>query len=545
MAHLKADVLIIGGGATGTGLARDLALRGVQCILVEKEDINAGASGRNHGLLHSGARYVCSDQEAARECREEGELIKQLAPHCVENTGGLFAAVEGDDESYVADFPKLCTECGIPAKSLDIRDAREMEPELSENLIGAYMVEDASIDPFMLSLENIGHAQRLGSTYMRHLKVVGFRRSKNQIQSVQLKNTLTGKETTIEADHVVNAAGVWAGEIAGLADINIDMVYSKGTLLITQNRITQRVINRLRKASDADILVPGGTVSIIGTTSTRTDDLDNIFPTVKEVDFIIKEGEAMLPVLRNTRYIRAYSGVRPLVKLESASDDRDVSRGYTLIDHTKNGLENFITITGGKLTTYRLMAEKTADMVCQHFGVSAPCKTRTEPFPSSEHGKWTEPGFAPRKWMQKNDPSDILLCECEMVSESAVDDIIASLANQHKRPDLCSIGLRSRVGKGPCQGTFCSLRIASYMYDQGYLVRDHGVGALREFLRKRWRGQRPLLWDTHLVQAELQEAMHCGFFGLELESSKKSGGFYEHVQVSDQANGQVSDQTSN
>jgi len=521
MTLLKTDVLIIGGGATGTGLARDLALRGIECVLVEKEDINAGASGRNHGLLHSGARYVSSDQEAAKECREEGDLIKKLAPHCVENTGGLFVAVRGDDESYVSDFPGWCTDCGIPATLLDISEARETEPELSEKLLAAYRVEDASIDPFMLSLENIAHAQKLGSSYLRHMKVVGFDKSGNRIRTISLRNTFSGKQTLVEADQVVNAAGAWAGEIAALADIKINMIYSKGTLLVTQNRISRQVINRLRKPSDADILVPGGTVSIIGTTSRRTEHLDDLFPTVREVDYIIQQGEEMLPVLKKTRYIRAYSGVRPLVYSESGDDDRNVSRGFTLIDHTKDGLENFISITGGKLTTFRLMAEKTADIVCRHLGVSNPCKTRTEPFLRTDQGRWTEPGLAPREWMKKNDPSDVLLCECEMVSESAVDNIIASLAQHRKRPDLCSIGLRSRVGKGPCQGTFCSLRIAAYMYDKGYFLARQGKGALREFLQKRWRGQRPLLWNTHLAQAELQEAIHCGFLGLELELSEK------------------------
>ena len=102
---MKTQVLVIGGGATGTGLVRDLAMRGVSCILVEKRDINAGASGGNHGLLHSGCRYVASDQSAAIECREERELIKRLAPQCIEDTGGLFVAVQGDDEKYIADFP--------------------------------------------------------------------------------------------------------------------------------------------------------------------------------------------------------------------------------------------------------------------------------------------------------------------------------------------------------------------------------------------------------------------------------------------------------
>ena len=93
--QLETQVLIIGGGVTGTGLARDLALRGVGCLLVEKQDINAGASGGTHGLLHSGARYILSDPASARECRDEGSIIKRLAPQCVEETGGLFVAVEG------------------------------------------------------------------------------------------------------------------------------------------------------------------------------------------------------------------------------------------------------------------------------------------------------------------------------------------------------------------------------------------------------------------------------------------------------------------
>ncbi len=89
MKNLKAQVLIIGAGITGAGVARDLALRGVHCIVVEEGDINSGASGANHGLLHSGARYVSSDQGSAIECREEGQLLKRLAPHCIEDTGGL------------------------------------------------------------------------------------------------------------------------------------------------------------------------------------------------------------------------------------------------------------------------------------------------------------------------------------------------------------------------------------------------------------------------------------------------------------------------
>jgi glycerol-3-phosphate dehydrogenase len=513
---LETQVLIIGGGATGTGLARDLALRGVQCILAEKGDINDGASGANHGLLHSGARYVSSDPGSAEECREEAKLLKRLAPHCIEDTGGLFVAVEGDDERYVGDFPHLCSGCNIPVQALDIKEAREIEPALSEKLISAYAVEDASIDPFKLSMENISQAQALGCTLHRYTKVTGFEKSNKHIRATRLLNMLTGEAFIIEAEQVVNATGAWAGVIAGLADVTIHMLYSKGSLLITHNRIAERVVNRLRPSSDADILVPGGTVSILGTTSVRIETLENIYPTVKEVDFILGEGSAMLPVLETTRYIRAYAGVRPLVGSQPSGDDRGVSRGFALLDHSEDGLENFVTITGGKLTTYRLMAEKTADLVCRRLGVPNPCLTRTQPLPSTQPARWTEPGLAPKLWLKHHDPEDLLLCECEMVPKSAVDTIIDSIHEQKGRPDLKAIALRSRIGKGACQGTFCGVRVTAYMYDRGEVDSDQCLNDLREFLGKRWRGQHPILWDRQLIQAELEEAMHCGFFGLEL-----------------------------
>lgn len=518
---LETEVLIIGGGATGTGLARDLALRGIHCLVVEKGDINAGASGGNHGLLHSGARYVLSDPAAARECREEGALLKQMAAHCIEDTGGLFTAVEGDDENYIADFPSLCAEAGIPARRMDVKEAREAEPALSEKTIAVYQVEDASIDPFKLSLDNMAHARTLGSSLLLFSRVTAFNIEGNRIQSVMVTDTATGRETRIRAEVVVSAAGAWADLIAAMCGIEIHMVYSKGSLLVTPYRLAQRVINRLRKASDADILVPGGNVSILGTTSLRVDSPDGIYPKVDEVEYIIREGAAMVPTLESTRYIRAYSGVRPLVSSGKTGDDRAVSRGFNLVEHQEDGIENFITITGGKLTTYRLMAEKAADLVCKHLDCTEPCRTGTVPLPDLSEARWTDPASASKTWVRQKDPEDILLCECEMVPKSVVDAIVSSIQEQNQHTRLTTIALRSRVGKGPCQGTFCSLRIAAYLYDRHVFNQDQGLDEIRNFLQERWRGQRPLLWDSLLAQSELQEAMHCGMFGLELEAGER------------------------
>ena len=392
---LNTQVLIIGGGATGTGLARDLALRGINCVLAEYRDINAGASGANHGLLHSGGRYVFADQQSAKECRQEGKLLKNLAPHCIEDTGGLFIAVEGDDEKYVADFPHLCSQCNIQVQPVDVREARELEPVLSDKLIAAYMVADASIDPFKLSMENISQAQELGCTLLRFTKVVGFEKSNHKIRTTRLQNIITGEKLVIEAEQVINATGAWAGVVAGLAGATIDIIYSKGSLIVTHNRITNRVVNRLRPSASADILVPGGTVSILGTTSIRIDDLDQIYPTVAEVDDMVGEAVKMIPALETVRYIRAYAGVRPLVGSRSASDDRGVSRSFALIDHSEDGLENFTTISGGKLTTFRLMAELTMDKVCEQLGVDRACTTAETPVPGVDQDQPRHPVRVP------------------------------------------------------------------------------------------------------------------------------------------------------
>ncbi len=517
MKVIETQVLILGGGATGTGLARDLALRGVPCLLAERRDINAGASGGNHGLLHSGARYVASDAEAAIECREEGEILKRLAPQCIENTGGLFVAVEGDNEQYVADFEAMCKSSTVPTRELTLEEARAMEPVLSDKLIAAYETEDGAVDPFMLSLDNLAQVIDKGGQYQRNAELVDFVLENGKIKRSIFLDRGTGEKFEVVAEVVVNATGAWAGLIAAKAGAKINILYSSGSLLVTQDRLTKRVVNRLRKAADSDILVPGGTVSVLGTTSVTIDHPDHCRPSVAESSAIIDDAKAMIPLLETTRYIRAYAGVRPLVLLGDSGDARNVSRNFSLIDHARDAVDNFITITGGKLTTYRLMAERTADMVCAKLGVKAACTTRTEPLPASTMGRWTEPGLGPKSWIQERNEDDLILCECEMVSRNTINTIVKNMEGQHGNSLLTSIGLRSRVGKGPCQGGFCGLRVTGHLYDEGLMAGGQGLFEMRSFTERRWRGFSPMLWGLPMVQADLQEALYCGALDLELD----------------------------
>jgi glycerol-3-phosphate dehydrogenase len=512
---LDTQVLIIGGGATGTAVARDLALRGVACVVVERDDINAGASGRNHGLLHSGARYVANDAEAAAQCQTEGSLLKHIAPQCVDDTGGYFVAVAGDDETYVADFPSLCARAGITTRAVDVADARHLEPALSGQTIAVYEVNDASVDPFKLSFVMMAEAKSKGARLLRRTAVADFARTGARLIAARLRNTLTGEETQIHADVIVNAGGAWARDIARLAGAAVPMLYSKGTLIVTHSRVAHRAINRLRKPSDADIIMPGGTVSIVGTTSISIPDLADVRPTVAEVDLIIDETSTMVPALRDMRYVRAYAGVRALISEGPAADGRAVSRGFALIDHERDGVQNLITIAGGKLTTCRLMAEKTADLVCERLGVSAKCLTRTVRLTPTVACAWTEPGLAPRNWMRAHAADDSLLCECEMVPKSVIDSIAREIRLEPRGMVLADLALRSRLGKGACQGTFCAVRAIAHLYDRGEVRADAGLHECIQFFRERWRGQQAVLWGEQLAQAELAEAIHCGLFGEE------------------------------
>ena len=519
---LKTDVLIIGGGVTGTGLARDLAFRGISSIVLEKDMINSGASGRNHGLLHSGARYVSSDLVSAMECKKEADILKKIAPHCIEETGGLYVATRNDKEDYISLFPQLCKKAGIPCQKLTVQQALELEPRLSNEIVAAFRVEDASVDPFHISLENMNQAIEYGARYFSRCKVTKFITASRFIQKVMAKDLLNKRLFEIESNIVVNAAGAWAGEIAKLAGIHMSMIYSKGTLLITHNRITNHVINRLRIPSDGDILVPGGTVSIFGTTSMRIDCLEKIRPSIEETDMLVKEAKAIVPALENTRFIRAYAGVRPLIGEEgsdqsSSGDDRSVSRGFVLMDHEAQKIDNFITITGGKMTTFRLMAEKTANLVAKKLKNTKECRTAGKPLLSKAPSQMTEAGMSFRIWAKKGEKDDITMCECEMISKNQFKQLISWLKKNKNKADLNALRIHSRLGKGACQGTFCCQRVTGFMYDENYLKEDEGIYNIKDLLHERFVGQRSVLWGDQLSQAELCEALYCGFYGLELE----------------------------
>ena len=308
---IKTDVIIIGGGATGCGIARDLALRGIPHCLVEKGDFAAGATGACHGLLHSGGRYAVTDPIAARECYEENLILRRIGRKCVEQTGGLFVRLPGDSKRFRELFLRSCEEVGIPTEVISSTKALDLVPNLNPEIEEAIKVPDCSIDPFRLCMLNIRTSQLQGNIIFTRHKVTEFIKSHGRCVGIKVADQATGEIREIHGNIIVNATGAWANMIASLAGGEVPMTLVKGSLVITNHRLTNMVINRLRQPSDGDIIVPNEAVCLAGTTSLAVENPDKIGIESKEVDTIISEAGTMIPHFNNTRIIRAFSGVRP------------------------------------------------------------------------------------------------------------------------------------------------------------------------------------------------------------------------------------------
>lgn len=531
------DVIIIGGGATGAGIARDCSLRGVRSLLLERSDISTGATGRNHGLLHSGARYAVTDHESAVECIRENMILRKIAAHCVEETDGLFISLPEDGLEYQSVFVEACRKAGIRADIIDPAEARRLEPSVNPALVGAVRVPDGAVDPFRLTSSNILDAKAHGAEIRTYTEVRELLREQDRIVGVRAYDHRAHCEVTFRAQVVINAGGIWGHGIAAKAGITVNMLPAKGALLIFGHRVNNMVLNRCRKPADADILVPGDTISLIGTTSSKIpyDQIDNMIITPDEVDILLREGEKLAPQLAQTRILRAYAGVRPLVASDDDPSGRTVSRGIVLLDHAKrDGLEGFITITGGKLMTYRLMAEWATDLVCKKLGIDAVCRTAEIPLPGSTESREevdrklrnkplaqrrstiSRHGALATKIGDGDSIRNSLVCECEEVSIGEVEYALENLSVNN----LVDLRRRTRIGMGTCQGELCACRAAVIMGRRDPICARRAKADLVHFLNERWKGMEPIAWGDTLRESEYTTWVYESVCGLTDETEK-------------------------
>ena len=449
-------VLVVGGGSTGTAVARDLALRGADVTLVERGGLAAGTTGRMHGLLHSGARYANADPESARDCAAENEVLRDIAPHCVDDTGGLFVQ-HADDEPYLDAKAAACRDCDVPVERLSAAEAREAEPALADDVTGALRVPDGTVDPFRLCAANALAAEEAGATVRTGTAVTDLRVADGRVVGAELD----GAET-VDADHVVNAAGPWADRLAGLAGCSAPVRHSQGAMVVLDSHLS-RVVNRCRPKGEGDIAVPHGAGAVLGTTDESVSGPDAVERDETDVERVVAELAAVLPGVADAPRLHAYWGVRPLADPE-ASGPGDASRDFAVVDHREvpdevrnlglsereangvsrhasreadrreasfrangerqrpvsrevkgrdasegasggdrrkqhtsratDGVEGFTSVVGGKVTTCRLMAERTADAVSERLGLDGDCRTADAVLPVPDDAVLARYGLA-------------------------------------------------------------------------------------------------------------------------------------------------------
>jgi glycerol-3-phosphate dehydrogenase len=508
-ATLSTDVLVIGGGATGVGVAWDAALRGLDVVLVDRADLCEGTSGRFHGLLHSGGRYAVKDPRAAEECIGENVVLREIAADCIEDTGGFFVTTPFDDPAYADRFAEGCGATGIPCEEIDPAQALREEPRLNPAISRVFRVPDGNIEVWKMTWALARGAQQRGARVLTYHAVVAIHRDGDEVTGARMRDVRTGEETDVEARITVNATGAWAGQIADMAGIEgVRVIPGRGIMIAMNHRLVNTVVNRCQMPTDGDIIVPIRTVSVIGTTDVHTDDPDDHTVDQGEVDAMLDDGEKLVPGFRRARALRVWTGVRPLFEDAKAADvdTRDVTRAHALLDHTqRDGVGRFVTITGGKLTTFRLMAEETVDAVCRKLGEDRPCTTRTERLPGSEGGEHYRLG---ERLAQKEEHlrDDQLICECEMIPRRRLEEAI----RRRGTTNLDDIRRQLRLGMGPCQGGFCIYRATGVLHGLDGLTAEQANESLLHFLQERWKGVWPILYGDQVRQVRLDDWIFQG-----------------------------------
>ncbi len=505
----RPHAIIIGGGATGCGIARDLILRGIRVTLIEFGDLGSGTSSRFHGMLQSGARYAVSDTEYAAECMAERRIIANLVPEAVEQTGGLFVSLRDDPADYPDAFLSGCHKAGIPAEELDPEQTMQDEPNISREIIRSFSVPDATIQSWRLVNILADDVRRRGGTILTRHRVSAIKTAGGRVSGVQVERE--GSEYFVAGDVVINATGAWSARVAAMVGQGIDLELAKGSIIVFSHRLVSQAVNRCRPPQSHDIVVPTGSVSLFGTTSEVVDNPDTTHVRPEEIQELLDNAEPLIPDIRKYRAFRAWAGVRPLYIPKSRPVGVPLPRRHSTFDHSDQGVEGFVSVCGGSLTTHRSMAEDVGNVICAHLGLSARCISASTPIASGEK----QPDWQPVRDFQRLEESgspQVAICECELVAGADVANLIV----EHQLTHLHDIRRRLRVGFGPCQGTFCGSRVASM------LAQHHpdysGQSDLTGFWTERLKGSMRTAWGQQARQSMLSDAVYRENLGLRLNA---------------------------
>ena len=377
------DLLVVGGGITGTGVARDAALRGLRVALVEKDDYASGTSSRSSRLVHGGVRYLEHGQiglvfESSRERR----TLQRIAPHLVRPLAFTWPVYRG------ARVPRWKLSAGLTLydvlslfrnrrhERLDLEGVRRHEPALrTDALIGGALYWDAATDDVRLTLATVLSAQHAGAVTLNHAAVTGLLRDGERVTGATVQDMLDGRRVTVRARVVVNATGPWSDEVERLADASAgpSVRGSKGVhVSVPRVRVGNVAAVTLTAPQDGRVMfvLPSGAHAIIGTTDTYdATSPDDVHATAADVRYLLDAANHYFPEagLRESDVVATWAGIRPLAASGATGAPSSASREHSIVESAPG----LVRVTGGKLTTYRAMAAEVVDTVERALGHAA------------------------------------------------------------------------------------------------------------------------------------------------------------------------------
>ena len=373
LAKEEFDVLVIGGGVTGAGAVLDAASRGLKVALVEARDIASGTSSRSSKLIHGGLRYLEQyDFKLVREALHERELmVSSLSPHLVKPVGFLYPLHEkAKDRAYVGAGLALYDvlrgfQRALPwHKHMSQKKIAEIAPSLRQDIVtGAVKYYDAQVDDARHTMTIIRTARRHGATIATRVEVDQLIKDGKKVIGATVIDTVTGKKIKVSAKSVVMCAGIWSDEMHAKFDLTpgYGVTMSKGVhIVVPGDAIKSNTGIILKTAVSVLFLIPWGDKWIVGTTDTPYDgDRAHPYATSEDVQYILDQANKVLdPQLKREEIIGVYAGLRPLVANKKGSATTKLSREHT----TDRSAPGFVSIAGGKYTTYRVMGKDAIDL---------------------------------------------------------------------------------------------------------------------------------------------------------------------------------------
>ncbi len=513
------DVAIIGGGVNGTGVARDLSLRGLRVVLFERHDLAFGASGNSSGMIHGGPRYMTSNPSVTKTSCLDSGYIQRIAPHLLFRIPFLVPLKAGPlgrialdlyDAFFRAydDFQPL--KRGKPHTRLDPSELARLEPGIVGSLAGGVTFDEWGIDGARLCVLNAIDAKEHGATVHLHTVVESIAKAPHTGSApakyvLRARDVLAGSVVAVRACNVVNATGAWGPITAALGNLHASRVRvrpGKGIHVVFDRRLSNYAV--LTNAIDGRqiFLEPWQNMSVVGTTDDDYyGDLNDVTATSDEVRYLVQGIARIFPSIRQARAIGTYAGVRPTL-YEYGRNEDGLSREHSIIDHAPDGAPGVYSMIGGKLASYRLFAQEMSDRIAESLAPNRECTTHTRPLPggdraldsvalAEEHAvtpvgmrrlvyRHGSRALTVLQRMAERPCERAVVCVCEPVCEAEVRHAVT--AEMARTVD--DVARRTRLGLGACGGMRCVARCGLIVAEELGQPPGVGLSQARSFLER-------------------------------------------------------------